>query len=361
MCLRPLLTAVFLFIVLSPQPGAQSLDVVGEVMVPINDSLNTGGSDVWDYTAPNGSEYAIMGDVGGVSIVAVPSLETVARVDGPTEDDRYYHRDIKTYQNYAYVVTENLGRSEGLQIIDLSGLPESVEEVAVIPGPDSTLVSSHNLYIDTQAGFAYVLDSGADGLYVLDLADPEAPEPVAYLDVEDVHDVYARNNRVYIAEGRSPTFSIWDLTDKADPRVVSRVTIPSAGYVHNIWPTDDGTHVLTTEETVEKTVKVWNVKDLDNPTLVGEWLGDSRLAHNVLVKGDYAFLSHYTSGIHVLDISDLSNPTEVAHHDTYPANDASGFFGTWGATLPTESGYVYASDLEGKLTVLRWTPERVDS
>jgi choice-of-anchor B domain-containing protein len=338
--------------------GAQTLELIGTVDLPaiVTDTLETGGSDVWGYVAPDGSEYAIMGDIEGVSVVAVPSLEVVARVPGPTEDARWYWRDIKTYGHYAYVVTEAYGPSEGLQILDLSGLPERVEEAAVVRGPDDAFVSSHNLSIDTETGHAYVLDSDGESVYVLSLEDPVAPQVVARLDVGDVHDVFARDDRVYIAEGRNPTYSIWDLRDKGAPELVSRVSVPNAGYVHNVWPTDDGRHVLTTEETAEKTVKVWNVEDPENPELVGEWLGANRIAHNVLVRGRYAFLSHYSAGVYVLDLADLANPAVVAHHDTYPKNDDVTMDGNWGATLPSPGGYVYGSDGTGQLTVLRWTP-----
>ncbi len=201
-----------------------------------------------------------------------------------------------------------------------------------------------------------MLDSNGETVVVLDLADPVAPVVVGRLDVGDVHDVFAREDRLYVAEGRNPTYSIWDVTDKAAPALVSRVTVPNAGYVHNVWPTDDGRHVLTTEETAEKTVKVWNVEDPENPELVGEWLGANRIAHNVLVRGRYAFLSHYTAGLYVLDLADLAAPTVVAHHDTYPRSDDVTMDGNWGATLPSPGGYVYASDGTGQLTVLKWTP-----
>ena len=356
------LVAVLLAVLVAFPASAQRLDVVGTVSLPaiVTDSLETGGSDVWGYVGNDGAEYAIMGDIEGVSIVAVPSMEVVARIPGPTEDARWYWRDIKTYGSFAYVTTEAYGPNEGLQIIDLRGLPHHAEEVAVVRGPDDGLVSSHNLSIDTVTGHAYVLSSGGSPIYVLDLADPVAPEVVGTIEVDDVHDVYARGDTVYVAEGRSPTFSIWDLSDKAAPALMSRVTVPNAGYVHNIWPTDDGRFVMTTEETADKTVKVWDVSDLDNPTLVGEWLGVSRIAHNVLVRGDYAFLSHYTSGVYVLDITDPANPVEVARHDTYARNDDVAMDGNWGATLPSPGGYVYGSDGTGQLTVLRWSPAEVD-
>lgn len=377
---RSALLAAALAVALGLSSGpavAQTLDLIGEIELPtiprpgadteepqpgrVGLPARVGGSDVWPYTAPDGSEYAIMGDVNGVSIIAVPSLEVVAHVDGPTENAPFYWRDIKTYGPFAYVTTEAYGPSEGLQVIDLRNLPESAAEVAVVRGTDDQLVSSHNLSIDTATGHAYVLNSDGTKIVALSLADPANPVEVATVPVEDSHDVFARGDTLYVAEGRAPTFSVWNMKDKATPALMGRVAVPSAGYVHNIWPTDDGVHVLTTEETVDKTVKVWDLSDLENPALVGEWLGDSRLAHNVHVRGDHAFVSHYASGVYVLDISDLTDPVEVARYDTHPDNNDAAFYGNWGTTLPSPGGYVYGSDLEGTLTVLRWTPPGVDS
>ena len=343
---------------LATTASAQRLDVIGTVDLPavVTDSLETGGSDVWGYVANDGAEYAIMGTIEGVAIVAVPSLEVVARVPGPTERARWYWRDVKTYGSFAYVTTEAYGPSEGLQIIDLRGLPHHAEEVAVVRGPDDAFVSSHNLSIDTVTGHAYVLDGDEGAVHVLDLADPLAPAVVGRIDVGDVHDVYAHDDVVYVAEGRQPTFTIWDLTDKAAPALVSRIDVPNAGYVHNIWPTDDGRYVVTTEETAGKTVKVWNVEDPQNPELVGEWLGANEIAHNALVRGRYAFVSHYTAGLYVLDLVDPASPTVAARFDTYARNDDVTMDGTWGATLPSPGGYVYGSNGDGRLTVLRWVP-----
>ena len=354
--MRTLLAAALL--AAAPTVSAQTLDVVGTVDLPavVTDSLEAGGSDVWGYVAPDGAEYAIMGDIEGVSIVAVPSLEVVARIPGPTERARWYWRDIKTYGTHAYVVTEAYGPNEGLQIIDLSGLPESAAEVAVVRGPDDGLVSSHNLSVDTATGHAYVLNSDGSAIVVLSLADPVAPVVVSTIEVEDAHDVVALGGRAYIAEGRSPFISIWDLADPAAPALLTRVAVPDAGYVHNVWPSDDGRHMVTTEETADKTVKVWDIEDLDDPVLVGEWLGANKIAHNVHVRGRYAFLSHYTAGLYVLDLADPANPTVVAHHDTYPKHDDVAMDGNWGATLPSPGGYVYGSDGTGQLTVLKWTP-----
>ena len=344
-----------LSLLLAGTASAQTLTFVGEVALPTLNGGATGGSDVWPYTAPDGAEYALMGDETGVAVVAVPSLDVVAHIDGPSQGDRpYLHRDIKTYQGHAYIVTECVGGDQvGLQVVDLSGLPDAVAVLPAVAGQGGRMVSSHNLTLDTAAGFAYVLNSGGSGVVAVDLADPAAPVDIGQILSGQVHDVYAHDDRLYVAEGTRDTFSIWDVSDKQAPVMLSRTVIPNSGYVHNIWPSDDGRYALTTEETTNKTVKVWDLLDVTDPQLVGQWLGASQLAHNVHVTDRTAYISHYTSGVSVVDFSDPANPTEVASYDTYPADDSPGFRGAWGATLPTASGYIYVSDIEGDLTVLR--------
>jgi hypothetical protein len=190
---------------------------------------------------------------------------------------------------------------------------------------------------------------------VVNLADPENPEDVITVSASNIHDVYARNDTVYVAEGYSHSFSIFDLSDKENPQLLARVDVPNPGYVHNIWPTDDGTHIMTTEETTGKTVKMWNIEDMENIEVVGEYLGVNSLAHNTHIMGDFAYISHYTAGVTVVDISDPTNLIEVAQYDTYPLNDNSSFHGCWGAYPFTQNGMVFASDLEGYLTVLQFT------
>jgi len=177
----------------------------------------------------------------------------------------------------------------------------------------------------------------------------------------DIHDVYARNDTVYVAEGTNGTFSIWDVSDKYDPVLLTRVSIPNSGYVHNIWPTDDGKYAMTTEETVNKTVKMWDIQDMENVALLGEYLGESNIAHNTHIRGDFAYISHYTVGVKIVDISDPNNLIEVAEYDTYGLNDIGDFYGCWGAYPFTLNDYVYASDLEGYLTILKFNHPEIPS
>ena len=351
-----LLIVLFFGLQILPAQSEYTLELVDRIWFDSDISFSgdtTGGSDVWGYTAPDGEEYALMGVLDGIAIVRVSDMEVIDIVPGPTGNDYYYHRDIKTYSHYAYAVAEMYGTNQGLMIIDLSPLPDSVRFVgSYINGSD---IRSHNLSIDTATGYAYIGKQNYTGFRVVNLADPENLEDVITVSASNIHDVYAKNDTVYVAEGYSHSFSIFDLSDKENPQLLARVDVPNPGYVHNIWPTDDGTHIMTTEETTGKTVKMWNIEDMENIEVVGEYLGVNSLAHNTHIMGDFAYISHYTVGVTVVDISDPTNLIEVAQYDTYPLNDNSSFHGCWGAYPFTQNGMVFTSDLEGYLTILQFT------
>jgi choice-of-anchor B domain-containing protein len=252
------------------------------------------------------------------------------------------------------VVSENTGTNEGMQIIDMSGLPESVELVGTYSYNEH--VRSHNMSIDAATGFAYICGQTHEGFRVVDINNPENPDDINFVYTEQIHDVFARQDTVYVAEGWRGTFSIHDLSNKNNPELLARVEIPYNGYVHNIWSSEDGKYVVTTEETEPMTVKIWSVEDLENIHIVGEYLGDNLVAHNAQVIGTRIFLSHYTYGMVIIDFSDPTDPVESAHFDTFPQHDdpSPPWLGNWGVFQYTENGYVYGSDLDGLFTVMNY-------
>ena len=61
---------------------------------------------------------------------------------------------------------------------------------------------------------------------------------------------------------------------------------------------------------------------MDNPIFSGTFSGDSGATdHNLYVKGNEVFLSNYTRGIRVADISDIAagNLVDTGSFDTYPS------------------------------------------
>ncbi|MFQ5607371.1 MAG: choice-of-anchor B family protein, partial [Candidatus Zixiibacteriota bacterium] len=255
-----------------------------------------------------------------------------------------------------YCVSECTGTNQGIMVIDMSALPASVQFIKSVPTSNLGSVTSHNLSIDSVAGYLYVEGFGGfnTAIFVFDISTPTDPQfvtgfgPVS----SSVHDMYADKDTIYVAEGGLSSFSIWDIANKTNPTLLSRIGVPGGGFLHNIWPTDDRRHVVTTEETPFHTIKVWNMEDLANITLVGEYIAGSQLAHNAQMKGDTLYVSHYESGARVVDISTPSSPREIAAFDTFPFETPS-FNGAWGVYPYSPNGYVYASNDDGRLFIFQ--------
>lgn len=177
-----------------------------------NDSLITNSSQVrysgcWGFTF-NGKDYATIGSTEGTHFFELTSnqkLREIGFVEGRFNSSQVIHREQKTYRNYAYAICDE-GNSS-LQIIDLSFLPDSIQQVADIQ--DQRFGKVHNLYIDTTHALLYaclvtpIVNNQPQSLVpmrVFSLQNPlnpvllwEGPE-----DIFEVHDCYVRDNIAFL-------------------------------------------------------------------------------------------------------------------------------------------------------------------
>ncbi len=152
--------------------------------------------------------------------------------------------------------------------------------------------------------------SGVDAqLVIVDITDPANPVEVSALPIgyPFVHDVFVRDGLLFAAEW-SRGLAIYDIGassgSPADPRFVSRV-FTAGGQVHNVW---------------------W----FHDPQT-----GDKRYAF-VGEEGPGVIGSSSQGDIHVVDLSDLSRPREVAY---YRVNGA----GTHNFSMDESRGVLYAA------------------
>ena len=317
-----------------------------------NSSNNFGVSDVWGYTDEYNNEYAIVGYKDGTSIIDLsqnPPIE-VANILGPSSGDYYFHRDYKTYGDYLYIVNEMYGGDVGMQVINLSPLPYNLP---IQLETYNYIGQSHNLWIDS-TGFAFIEHQSGDNIHIVNVQNQSLPIYEATFGnmASNCHDIFTKNNVAYISEGWSNQFGIYDISDFNN--IIEILTIPVEGYAHNAWINNSETIMVTTEETENKTIKIWDISDLTNINLLSQYLGENNLAHNAHIKNNHVYISHYTTGIKIIDIFNPEKPVEVAAYDTYPQNDNGGFYGCWGAYPFTSNGYVYASDMQNGLFILNF-------
>jgi choice-of-anchor B domain-containing protein len=317
-------------------------------------SLNPDGnggrySAIWGYTAPDGREYALLGGFRGTHIIDITTspVKEVAFIDGP--DNGW--REMKTYGRYAYVVSEG---GSGLQIIDLSNLPTSA---SLVREDTRFFTSGHT--ISQEGNFVYVngSDPGAGvngGTLIFDVSlDPTLPSLVGRWSERYVHDATIRRDTMWAAAIENGRLDVVYLgADRTNPRFVADITYPGAG-THNADLTTDGHYVMTTDEvgSTRKSLKVWDVSDMGNIRKVADYTHNpNEIIHNVHTKGDLAFVSWYTAGTRIIDISVPTDPIEVGYYDTFDGS-MNTYAGNWGTYPYFPSGKIISSDMQTGLYV----------
>ena len=311
-------------------------------------------NDIWGWVDSAGNEYAIVGMNDGTSIIDLSdpiSPQEVLFVPGMNS----IWRDIKTYGNYAYVTTEAMN---GLLIIDLSNLPDSANtNTYLYTGPSNAQwQKAHNIYIDDR-GYAYIFGAnrGSGGAIILDLnQDPTQPVEIADINNWYVHDGMVKGDTLFLANGNNSLFSLWDVSNPATPVLLSQN--PTVGYYsHNIWSSDDGNYIYTTEEDNGGHLSEFNITDLNNIDLTDKIQaepGNNIMPHNAFYINDYIVNSYYTTGIQIFDVKSKGNIVNVGHFDTSPNFSGPGSNGCWGVYPYLPSGIIIASDIENGFFVL---------
>jgi choice-of-anchor B domain-containing protein len=346
----------FLLITLSLFAGsilhAQNFNLTLRSTVPYNGSLaNIGG-----YVDSQGNEYALVGWYDGLSIVDVTDPDNPVvkfNVNGPASD----WREVKTWSTYAYVTTE--GGASGLQIIDLSNLPASVNSKywtgsGAINGQLETI---HALHIEDAHVYLFGSNLFNGAAIIADLADPWNPvykghTPTAIHDY--VHDGYVRNDVLYAGHIYDGVFGVYDVSDKTNPILLATQATPN-NFTHNTWLNDAGTVLFTTDETSDSYLTSYDITDLGDIKELDRFQltpGSGSIVHNTHILNDYAITSWYKDGVSITDVSRPGNIISVGRYDTYTQGAGNGFNGDWGVYPFLPSGTILASDIDNGLFVL---------
>ena len=334
-----------------------------------------GGNDIWGWVDTlTGSEYALMGMENGTAFVDVTNPESPVFLGRlPTETVNSPWRDIKVYQNHAYIVADNVG-AHGMQVFDLTRLRGLVAPQTFTPDlVYSDFQEAHNIAIDEDTGFAFAVgtETCGGGLHIIDIRTPNNPLFAGCHAVSpSTHDT-----QCVIYQGPDPDFAnrevcisanisfveIVDVTNKAAPATISTVTYPQTVIAHQGWLTEDHRFFILGDEGdeinfgVPTRTLVFDVSDLDAPQFIFAYeAATASIDHNLYVLGNRVFQANYASGLRVLEFGDLANQElmEIAYFVTYPDNRAGGFPGAWSVYPYLPSGNIVVSDGTNGLFVL---------
>lgn len=322
---------------------------------------NTKFSSCWGWVSPDGREYAFIGCYTGTSIIDlnVSPIREIGFVPGNTAS--YAYREFKSYKNYLYIVSEG-GR--GVQILNLSRLPDTsgilVREFN-FTGVGGNISYSHTVTLAD--GYLYLNGSsgwGARGMVFFSLRnDPTNPEYVGQYQPEYIHDSYVRNDTLYgAAIYAGGGLHVVDVRNKSNPTLIRKITYTGSG-THHAWASISGRYAMTTDEIGSvNNLKIWDMVNLGSgppyAPIAQYRAAPTDIIHNVHGRGNYAYISHYTAGMRVVDVHNPAAPVEAGGYDSYPGT-SGGYAGCWAVYPYFPSGRWLGSDMQTGLYVCRFT------
>ena len=353
-------------------------------------------NDVWGWTdAATGREYALVGRSDATVFVDVTDAGNPAVLGAlPLSDSASVSlwRDMKVYADHVFVVADAAG-AHGIQVFDLTqlrGLTADPDRTFEETGHYDGIFSAHNIVINEDSGFAYVVGASSGGttcgggLHMVDVREPSNPTFAGCFQDASTglagtgysHDAQCINYRgpdpdhagSEICFGANENaLSIADVTDKENPRAISTASYPNSAYLHQGWVSEDHRFFFMNDEGDEISGQasrtrtlVWDIEDLDDPVLLTEHLGTTEASdHNLYVRGNLMYQSNYVSGLRILDVTDPANPVEVGWFDTVPqGEDAPGFAGSWSNYPFFDSGTILVTSMREGLFLLKKTERR---
>ena len=340
---------------------------------------NLKGNDSWGWTDPqDGKEYALVGLSSHAAFVDISDPDNLRLVGVlPTATSASIWRDIKVYQNHAFIVSE--ANNHGMQVFDLTRL-RNVENTPVEFDADAHFTefgSAHNIVINDDSGYAYVVGTNRNGPFgggplFINIQNPTAPTSEGGFGAGGYsHDAQVvnyngpdsdYNGKEILIGSNENEVVIADVSDKANPVTISTVGYNNIAYTHQGWFTEDLRYFIVGDELDEQNIGtntrtlIFDFNDLDNPELSFEYIAqNTSIDHNGYTVGNSYFLASYRAGMREIDITNIGNQSisEIGFFDTYPENDNANFNGVWNVYPYFESGHIVISDIERGLFIVK--------
>lgn len=277
--------------------------------------------------------------------------------------------DVWAHGKYAYTGTFSTlcsdgpgGNESGIWIWDVRN-NNRPEKVGVIESAEGTKANDVKVFTNTAGDDILVLsneicgDSGPGGVDVYNVNDPENPEFLTRVQVDDanaalreafgvvdtgVHNMFlwSRDGKDYMGasgEGDFGNFKIFDITDPTAPTLVS-------SYGPEELEFDDELAALGLDSFSEGDTDFWLGSGFDLLIEADTWLfsgfgaSANRIMHDLYVTEDgaRAYVNFWDGGLFLLDITDPADPTfisraldttstdgEVNSHSVWPNEDGS--------------------------------------
>ena len=314
-------------------------------------------SDIW---AEAGLVFAPRFFGGAIEILDVKTGKLLGTARAPAGDPNMPNIifDVKARGGLLYAATA----PQGVLVFDVSqpAAPELLAQYRVqaeIESPEN-FFNIHNIFLSPDGRYVYAMNQSLPetDLRIIDVSDPTSPREAGRFSIPDsggfraVHDI-----NVIERDGKLVAFlnhlgaGLWvlDVTDPASVTVLGSISWEEI-FSHSGWPfaLGDKLYYAHTSEGYDKHLTVLDVTDLANPRIVSRFATRPGLSiHNVEVVDGIAYIAYYVDGLRVVDLRDPENPKEIGHYDTVPEERERGIMqGAWGVRVM--DGVVYVSDMQ---------------
>lgn len=341
--------------------------------------------DTWVFEGVDGRDYAIVGTfmhdwakVWDVTDPASPALTDSIQLDARRIND------VKIHPNGRIGILTREGasnRRNGIVLLDLStpAHPTILSEYT-----ETVTGGVHNTWVRGELDLLYAAHNGTSDVHIIDISDPSNPREVGRWGLDrpskTLHDVIVQDGYAYL--------SYWDdgvvMLDvgagshggtPTAPTFVSSYSYPE-GNTHVAWR--HGRYLYVGDEIFPDNwnpeapidargfIHVLDMTDIENPVEVARYEVPEAGAHNVWVEDDVLYVGYYQGGLRAVDVSgelrgDLYRQGRELGAYRTAAEDAMvpNWPMTWGAQV--FKGNVFTSDLNSGLWVLKLEPERPTS
>jgi len=341
--------------------------------MPLSTFSQTQANDIWGWTDPQtGKEYALMAvREGSVFVDVSDPVNPEYLVYVRTHTSASSWRDIKVYNNRAYIVSE--ASRHGMQVYDLTRLRgvTSVTEHS----PDAhldTFGQAHNLVINEDTARAYAVGSYGQcsgGLVIIDISALQPQFLGCFSEDGYTHDaqcvVYNGPDAEHVGKEiclafNENTLTVVDVTDAANPRQLSRTAYAGSRYTHQGWFDGEQRYIYANDELDETSsdpktrTLIFNAEDLDDVQFVEKFYHDTdSIDHNNYFLNGYMYQGNYCAGVRILKVWPDHKLSQAAFFDTEPQCQTPTFEGIWSVYPYFPSGIIVASSIEKGLFVLK--------
>ncbi|RYZ43714.1 MAG: hypothetical protein EOO71_02325 [Myxococcaceae bacterium] len=236
----------------------------------------------------------------------------------------------------------------GTLVYDIS-IPGTPTFVRNLPTGTS---GAHTVFVDGERLYAMVPNTGT---FVYDVSQPLNPIQRARITVPGdpdsggPHDSFAYGNRLYVSNAFG-FYTVMDVTDLDDVRHLGEYPRPDLAYSHHSEVGTFAGRTLAFEgsEGSNAHLRVLDVTDPTHIVKLGEFsMRPVTSIHNFILRGTRLYVAWYHEGLRVLDVSNPTKPTQVAHHHTFRESDPNRgdnlFEGVYGVRVPGD-GSIYVVD-----------------